>query len=425
MVAAAGLGVMCLTLFWIGATRPERLLDLRGVSIGAGRAVHCLEHGHFTGCDRLPDGQMSGASRNGFVMGNVGPWAPLAYFMAMPLRAVGLSAGTTLSVLIMTNAVAFTALIALSWVLVARRVGREWGPVITVCLLTSPLLWYSTVAFGEVVTALIVSSAVAAVLTRRSPRLLAVVVMLAGFTKETNAPFVAALCCLALVTTEREPTRRRRALAAIGLGSLAAVAGNSLFNIFRFGSMFNSHYSDAVYQVSRLPRVGGNFLALLIGPNTGIVWLWPAVVILLTFLAIAGVRGIAPRSAPMVRWSGVMVVALSLVEMIGLARWYSPFGWIAWGSRLILPLFPPMLLCAIAALGPVGTTALRRALRSGRTRIAAGVVVLAGIPQVAVLWTPRSWASFFSSRGVCANAAVETNVDRYYRCTSHLAWRAR
>lgn len=224
MVAAAGLGVMCLTLFWIGATRPERLLDLRGVSIGAGRAVHCLEHGRFTGCDRLPDGQMSGASRNGFVMGNVGPWAPLAYFMAMPLRAVGLSAGTTLSVLIMTNAVAFTTLIALSWVLVARRVGREWGPVITVCLLTSPLLWYSTVAFGEVVTALIVSSAVAAVLTRRSPRSLAVVVMLAG------------------------------------------------------------------------------------------------------------------------------------------------------------------------------------------------------IPQVAVLWTPRSWASFFSSRGVCANAAVETNVDRYYRCTSHLAW---
>lgn len=422
VIAGIGLGVLCTTLLWIAVTRPERFLDLRGVSIGAGAAVKCLEHGRFTGCDRLPGGQMSGATRQGFVMGNVGPWAPLDYFVAMPLRAAGLSADNTLSALIAVNAVAFAALVAVSWVLVARLAGKEWGPVFTVCLVTSPLLWYATVAFGEVFTALLAVVAVAAVLTRRSPVVIAVVVMVAGFTKETNAPFIAALCCLPLFTTVTDRARRRSALAAIGVGAAAAVVGNSIFNVFRFGSVFNSHYSDSVYQVSSLRRLGGFFVALLIAPNTGIVWLWPAVVVLLVFLAIAGVRGAPARTAPIARWSGVLVLAILLVEMLGLARWYSPFGWIAWGSRLVLPLFPAMLLCAITALGPVGTSALRRALSSSWSWFAGAIALLAGVPQVAVLWRPKSLSSFFSGRGVCANAAVENNVGRYYRCAFHLAW---
>jgi hypothetical protein len=422
VVSAVGLAVLCTTLLWIAVFRPERLADLRGVSMGAGPAVQCLEDGRFTGCDRLPDGQMSGAGPRGFVMGNVGPWAPLDYFIAMPLRAVGVSAGDTLSLLIAMNAFAFIALIALLWVLVARLAGREWGPVVTVCIVTSPLLYYSTIAFGEVFTALGVVAAVAAVLTRRSPRVLALVVMLAGFTKETNAPFVAALCCLALVTTVTDRALRRRAFTAIGVGTSAAVAGNALFNVFRFGSVFNSHYSDSVYQVARLRRVGALFVALWIGPNTGIVWLWPAVVVLLVLLAVAGVRATPGRTAPVVRWSGVLVMALLVGQMLGLARWYSPFGWIAWGSRLVLGLLPAMLLCAIVALGPVGTAALRRVLRSGWSLVVGGIVLLAGIPQVAVLWRPKSLSSFFAETQVCTNAAVEVNAGRYYRCMFAQTW---
>jgi hypothetical protein len=421
-VAATGLAVLCATVLWIAIGRPERRGDLNGVALGADRAVECLREARFTACDRLPDGSMSGATPQGFVMGRVGPWAPLHYFMAIPMRGVGLSQHATVSLLIAVNAVAFIAIVALSWTVVARLVGREWGPVVAVCVVTSPLLWYTTVAFGEVLAALLVLVAVAAVLTRRSPFAVAVAVMLAGFTKETSPPFVAALCCLCAVVTLSDRPQRRRAFVAIGLGASAALAGNTLFNLFRFGSVFNSHYSDSVYQVSSARRVAGSFAALWIAPNTGIVWFWPAAVLVLVFLAVVGVRRIRPRVAPVARWSGAALLGLLVAQMVGLARWYSPFGWIAWGSRLVLPVLPAMLLSAVAALGSAGAAALRRVLVSGWVWGAGIVVVLAGIPQTAVLWRLRTVASFFTSGGVCGDVSVEVNADGYYRCMFERAW---
>jgi hypothetical protein len=423
VVVATGLVSLFTAVLWIALTRPERLADLRGVSIGAGSAVHCLEDGRFTGCDRRPDGLMSGASPHGFVMGKVGPWAPLHYFMAIPLRAVGMSAFSTLSVLIVIDALALLALLTLAWVLAARVVGVLWGPVVAVCIVTSPLLWYTTIAFGEVLVALLAVLAVATILTRRSPQAIAAAVMVAGLTKETNPPFIVVLCALCVLTTMTGRIERRRAFLAIGLGGFAAVALNTLFNVFRFGSVLNSHYAGSVYQLSS-PRVIAQFFAALwIAPNTGILWFWPAIVIGLVFLAVVGIRAIPAGAAPAARWSGVLLVVLLVIQMLGLARWYSPFGWIAWGSRLVLPLLPAMLLSGIAALGSAGTSALRRALRSGWIWIVGAAVALAGIPQVAVLWRLRTVASLFIESGVCKNAAVEINQTRYYRCTVNRAWR--
>jgi hypothetical protein len=423
----AGVALLSLVLLlgavaWASVRTPSLHGDTAGLVQGANGAVHCLARGQLTKCDRRADGRMSGPGPTSFVAGRVGQWPLLQYLVAVPMRAAGVSADLTLRTLVMLNALALVGLVALVW-LTAARAARAWGPVLAVVMVTGPLLWYSTAAFGEALACFVAALAVATVLTRRSPWIVGAAVVIGGFTKETTPPFLFVLCAVCVLAVVPERARRRAYFVAIVVGTVVSVVLSGLFNIFRFGSFMNSTYMQSTYRVSDTRTVARFFGALWASPNGGLLWFWPAAVGVVVLVAVAGLRrhrGVSvTRTA---RVAGLVVLGLLVVSLAGLAGWFSPFGWIAWGPRLALPLIPAMVLTAAVASGVVGAAALQRVLRSAWFWLVGVLLVVAVVPQVAVVWNARAVSKFFVAGPGCANAHVESRPHTYYACVVHKAW---
>jgi hypothetical protein len=116
------------------------------------------------------------------------------------------------------------------------------------------------------------------------------------------------------------------------------------------------------------------------------------------------------------------VLGLLVLSLAGLAGWFSPFGWIAWGPRLALPLVPAMVLTAAVASGAVGAAAVQRVLRSAWFWLVGVLLAVAVLPQVAVVWNARAVSKFFVAGPGCAGAHVESRPHAYYSCVVHKAW---
>ncbi len=402
--------------------------DTNGVVIGAQHAVDCLGHGVFTHCHTWTATKTPGLSPRE-TGAYVGPWPVMQYITAVPLRWFGVSQEQTLRTLIVLDALALGVLFAVAWITVRRLCAAVWAPTLAAVLLTGPLLWYGTSAFGEALGATLVVCAVSAVLLHARPWIVATLVAAASLTKETNPAFLAvliALCLLLELGSTPAPRWTRRILPS-AIGVVAGVIVNSAFNVFRFGSVRNTIYLEPSLHVPDSGIAARAFVEQWFAPNGGILWFWPAAVALLGLTAVGSIRGLrrAPRS-----WAQVVplgVVALLVVEIVGLATWFSPFGWYAWGPRLTLTLLPAMLLIACVAGNGHATSMLRRALASRVFWIGAILMVLAGLPQSAVVYQPHAVAQFFGSVDAeCpSDAHIGSNPDAYYRCTSFIAWHRR
>jgi hypothetical protein len=413
---------------WRAAAHPLLVGDSHGVVIGARHVVDCLRHGKYTWCDRRPDGLIGGRGPTGFRQGAVGQFPLLQYVLAVPLRALGMGELPTLRALILVDFAALLTAVALVWRL-ARRLGPElaaWGPVLSLTLIVSPLLWYSTVPFAEVLAVALLLGVVAAVLEGWPPVVLAVLVLLACLAKETNPPFVVALGGLAFLTRPA-PERTRATLPRVAgpvlLGALAGSLANVGFNVFRFDSLRNATYLQAPYGPPGLSIESRMFGALLVSPNGGLLWFWPAAVAVLAIAACAWPR---PRRAQ--GWRSVVpwaVLGVLAAELAGLALWYSPFGWIGWGPRLTLPLVPPLIVLAVAYAGTGGAQLLGRLLRGRGIWLAGAVVAVAGVSQLAFLDPQPVLRRFFRSGTSCVHQPIEVDPPAYYRCLQRLAWRRR
>ena len=216
---------------WRAAAHPLLVGDSHGLVIGSRHIVDCLRHGQFTWCDRRPDGLIGGPSPTGFRQGAVGQFALLQYLLAVPLRALGMGEMPTLRSLILIDFGALLVSLALVWRL-TRRFGEDlavWGPVLVLSLVVSPLLWYSTVPFAEVLAVALLLGVVAGVIEDWPPVVSACSWRSPASGKETNPLFVVALGGLAFLarpvaerTRERLPATAGPILVGALVGSLSA-----------------------------------------------------------------------------------------------------------------------------------------------------------------------------------------------------------
>jgi hypothetical protein len=413
---------------WRATAHPLLVGDSHGVVIGSRHIVDCLRHGQFTWCDRRPDGLIGGPGPTGFRQGAVGQFALLQYLLAVPLRALGLGEMPALRALILIDFGALLVALALVWRL-TRRLGEDlavWGPVLVLTLVVSPLLWYSTVPFAEMLAVALMLGVVAGVIGGWPPVVLGLLVALACVSKETNPLFVVALGGLAFLArpaAERTRERLPRAAGPVLIGALVGALSNVAFNVFRYGSPNNLTYPYPPYGPPGLSMESRTFAALLVSPNGGLLWFWPAAVGVLTIAACAWPQ---PRRAggwrSVVPWAVLGVLA---AELAGLALWYSPFGWIGWGPRLTLPLVPPLLVLAVAFAGNRGAGLLGRLLRGRGIWAAGAVLTVAGWTQLAFLDPLPTLRRFFLPGGSCVHRPIEVDPGSYYRCLQHLAWRRR
>jgi hypothetical protein len=132
-----------------------------------------------------------------------------------------------------------------------------------------------------------------------------------------------------------------RALAILTAGWAAGVALTLVVNDLRFGSSYNFGYGGESWTGS--PRNG--LAGSLISPGRGLLWSFPAIVLL-----VPGVRILWRTQQRLV----VALIGLAVLELLNVSLWWIWWGGWDWGLRLFVPALPIVAVvagCGVSALG--------------------------------------------------------------------------
>jgi hypothetical protein len=361
----------------------------------------------------------------------VDKWPLLQHVPGVALKRLGRSRAEVGNDLVLLNGLATIGMLIVLW-LVTRR---EPPPIRAIALLgalVSPLLWYAATGFGEPLAAFFTLLAVAGVLRSWPLALVLAAAFFAGISKEVAPPFVALLALAAGAVAGN--WRSRAALAACAGAALGLVV-NGLFNQFRYGSFSNVVYTDPDYRVHDLARQGDAALAQLVSPNAGILWFWPVAAAVLVIAAVAAVRRLrADRHDRGALGIAAALAALALL-IVSFSAWWSPYGWSAYGARLVVPWLPAVALVALIGARETVERVAARVLR--RTWAAVGVAAVAlafGLPALGMHLEPVTPVSYLSEpKTACLIPRVEERVaagdaavrEQHLHCLSDGAWRTR
>lgn len=403
--AAASLaGLFWLGLLYVVIVRPQISGDTSALVTGAHAVRDCIENGRIGDC---PQAQH---------------FALLQYLPAFVLDMVGLSVDHAMRVLAVLSLIAYAGMTLLIVVALNRLVPRGGWALGLLLMLSGPFIWYATASFGEALAAWAVAAFAVALLLRWPAWAVVILGLLAAISKETSPPLLLllALACYLL----RAGTFRRRDLLTwglpVGLGLLGGATASALFNQIRFGAFSNPVLLQPSFRTPGNRLKTEFFTGLWLSPNAGFIALWPVLVGLVVFAGVWALRAIRrnrPESVAVL--TVLLVLALSTA---GLATWAFPFGWIAWGPRLSLPIIPAAALILLVAVGPALVRRLQRvwvavlvgALAAWGLLVNVGATVAAGKVLA---------QTFFVPVGACAqDTVIQSNPTGYFQCMSQMTW---
>jgi hypothetical protein len=357
----------------------------------------------------------------------IGPWPPLQYVPDLVATSLGATTHPTrVRVLVVLGVAAIVASVILAAVVLTRvrQDGWFWGFALVV--LSGPILAYANTSWGEMLASGLLVCFVAAALLQPHPAIVAVAALAACLTKETAYPFVAALGLLGLVLARRRtgrPIRQHIAWGAVGM--VCGVVVSSLFNVLRFGSIVNKNYLRDEFHTPGVLRKLEFAAGLLVSPNGGIFVFWVAAAVLVLTACVLPLAQRSLRSRPDVDVRPALVlIAVSFTLIIGLASWWTPFGWLAWGPRLSLPWILPLVLIALVAYGEPLRELVRRLLApTWRLLVVATALVALTLPHIGYLWQPQEAIHrFFSPADRHCNGSYLQGSPRYYGCVREQMW---
>jgi hypothetical protein len=330
-------------------------------------------------------------------------WPPLQYIPALTVKRFGASRVGAAHTLIYLNGLAVLFVLGLLWQTGRRSRAPALGPIFLLAGIVSPLLWYGDSGFGEAFAAAAATCLVASITLRWPPAIAAVALWLTIASKETALPFAVALAALALLVDAPRRAGTRRYVAAIGVGMVAGVATIAGFNLIRYGVPWNRYYVQSGWAVPGLPRRAEYFAAEIAAPNAGLIWFWPVASALIAVGAFQAANAIRRRQAFRSRHGLTVGVLLVLVVLLAsFASWWGPFGWAAWGDRLIVPWIPAILVLLAATAGPELGAALSRVAGSKLALLAAAAATLVlGLAELAAFASPLRPFGLFKQSADC------------------------
>ncbi|MCU1454063.1 MAG: hypothetical protein JWN46_2209 [Acidimicrobiales bacterium] len=386
--------------------------DSQSLVSGAKAGLHCLRHGPWRACG------LEAGTRGS----TVGSYPLLQYLPAGVLRGLGVSAVDTVRALGWLSLASFVVLLGLL-ARSARRFGAGWWPAVLAVAVSGPLLFYATSAFGEMLAATVVVGAVVAARERR-PLLLFVMAALACLAKETLPPFILALGILAARDHDEDGLLPpARLLVPLSVGVVAGAAASAAFNVFRYGTVRNITYLAADRNVTAPRQVATNTISLLAAPGGGLAPFWPSMVLLAGLFTAATIAALRHRR-DQTALAHVAVLLTAGAFTVALATWWSPFGWVAWGPRLLLPLAPALVLVAVHTGGRRLSRLLRTVLRPPLAFAAVtAVCVIGSFPQASGPWVATRAAQSIIVRSPACTQRWPPDDPRYWTCFDQRAWR--
>ena len=336
---------------------------------------------------------------------------------AFPLVALGYQPMEVLRILAIASFASFVGLLVVGWQ--TLRASRGARALWLVVLGSGPLLYYAQSSYGESLAAFLLAAAVASCWSRLSAPGMAALFALAGITKEFAPPVLMALGIIAIFWGQVPRTHVGGRLRAVAIGSLIAVAANASFNLIRFGVPYNQILLGPTIPLVPLAERPSFFFGLWFSPNGGLLFFWASFVAVLVSVVVQDWRSLVAK-AP-----AYWVVCVLAVLTFGLSGWWAPFGWIAWGPRLLLPWIPACLLILLRA-HPSEALVLGR-LRMGAHVAIVMILALAGLSQFSALYGLELIHSIFGLAPGCPSIPTDpvNQAEYYFHCMRYYVWEPR
>ena len=394
---------------WVGGDTPF-VLD------GSNALLTCLSQHDFNACG------YTGKLNHWGLMTPIGYWPLLQHIpdvISIELGATSHPARTR--VLTLLSVAGVVGSVALAWLVLSRVRQQAWFWGFMFIVLSSPLITYARTTVGEMLATGLLVGLVAATVLQARPPLVALAAFGACITKETSYPFVVTLGILGLVLARRRTGRPIRAQVIGGIaGTAVAFVLASLLNIVRFGSVQNTNYLDSHFRTPGIGRMLEYAVALLVSPSGGIFIFWLSASVLVSAACLLPFLSRSDRRLD-VR-PALVLIAICIGLVLGLASWWTPFGWTAYGPRLSLPWLLPLVLMSLVAYGDALAPLTARLLEPVWRLLAIFVAVFAlTLPHVGEMWRPNSTVGFFAQVKNC-QAPWNGGTAQWHSCQHELLW---
>jgi len=230
---------------------------------------------------------------------------------------------------------------------VGSLVSKNCGGILSVLLLlTSYLVWYSGSTFNESVAFFLFSYLTYLLLLNKSFYKIAFVIFLCTITKEVAFPIIVYIIFITLLIKnerlDKDLLIKSKKFFLLMGPIFLGVFVNFTFNYFRFGVIYNKFNMDPIF-ILTINELINNFYYLFFSPNSGLFFVWLSLSFYLCFQL-----GNAFFKNKLFKLFSLLLILIGICLVnLGLAKWYSPFGWIAWGPRLTLPYLGSFILLLI------------------------------------------------------------------------------
>lgn len=375
--------------------------DALWVSQSARALVGCARQGDWSGCP--------GTYQFGLIQ-----HAP-AFFLTWR----GLGDDSVVFVLTLINLAAFVWLMIRGVQFFGGNTRSAW--IFLLAFAVGPIYAYSVYSFSEILVLTITIALIMSIVESRKALSIFALTFIVVSSRETAFTVVLPIAIASSMIFHEAWRARLRRLAPVIAGTVIGLGAVFWFNYWKFGTISNPVYSDPIRRVPGLALKIKNALAIWISPTGGVgpVWILGAVLALvLPVIALLKHRTHPRRAlAP-----GILLLA-PIGQTILLASWFAPFGWVAWGPRLILPTVASCAFLSIILFKEeISDWIARLRWRLLPILWLLVVFVLSTFPNLGFILDRNAIANWFSPPGPpllpgCAEPAnIEINKQQYLDC---------
>jgi hypothetical protein len=352
----------------------------------------------------------------------------LLYLIALPFNLMGFD-NSSISEMFSLFSFISSILSCLIFYRIGYISGGRGVAIITVgFVLSGYLFWYMFSSFSEALGFFLFSLFILAIVQKWKILYVGIIAFFCTITKDIAFPFIVVFLILTIFSTNNSYKSIRDLLRItfthindykiVYLGIIFGICVNSLFNFFKYGTITNAFYTSPIYQVP-IEFAIKNFYMILFSPAHGLIYVWFSFFCLI----ITSIFFFLKDSKAM---TTLVCLLLILVAMTyGFSFWFSPFGMVAWGPRLNLPLLAPICLLVIIFYGKFLSNYLKKLKPIHSFLIIFTPLALSSLPNLASKLNIMNYLSLvFQPLKTITESGIEpfiietTSVDNlYYKAT--------
>ena len=292
---------------------------------------------------------------------------------------------------------------------------------ICLMLISGPLIGYAPASFGESLAVFVSVCLVISLLSGHWTTVFAFS-LLAVTWRESAILTIAPIGCALLLHHYHlyERIQWRKILAFVS-GVVIGFGCVCLLNIWRFGTWKNLNYLNPDFRTPGLVLPVRVYGSLWFSPSGGVLVIW----FLATFVSLVVPILVISSSAKVFSFKNISPMLIFLVPLgqsLLLAKWYSPFGWVSWGPRTMIPTIAiSSMSCCLAYPGALE--------KLTRLKILIPLAILSLISLGASLGflnrPSEVMADFLTPNASCPTMPVlQLDRDYYFRCLEAVIWNA-